>query len=170
MRLTATIRDAIVVDILSDLPDTVGEAYKHLEKTAYDVAWGLAPAVIRMVRDAGLGHYLQLSGVRVEVPNRYRVSSAPSEVVLDAAVDQRVLDAAEEYRRVYYEREKLKTELEANLGACSTLKVFKDRFPALAKYAEKYEVAGVAEVKNLPASTSLMDALRAAGLPQEAAQ
>ncbi len=76
-----------------------------------------------------------------------------------------LMKACADNRAQAQSRDKIKAELEANFASIRTVKQFQERFPELVKYLPPSQQP----VANLPATTALIDTLRAAGLPAEAA-
>lgn len=167
MKFTNDIRLRIVSAILADIP--VIDHADAMRKRALAVAREAAPEAVRKMLAGPNAHWVNLESVHCDcmsfrVPAADYQSARDLSAILKADAD---FDAAHKAHDAQRDRlASLKGSLRANLASCSSRKAFVERFPDLAKYAP----AENAPPANLPATTSLIDALRAAGLPTEAEQ
>lgn len=164
MRFTNDIRRQIVSAVLADIPKINYKA----KMTARAVEIGVAAmpnAAQALWKKSETRQYVRTQShyiccISVRVPG-----------LLDWDDKKRIEDDAEfqqhhtAYEKQRDERDSLKDALTANLASCSSSKQFIERYPELAKYAPKED----APAANLPATKSLVTALKAAGLQLEAA-
>ena len=165
MRMTVAIKDSIESSIMRDLPPGPEKDKDKIIKLVQDDAIMRLPELVRKVWEhEALREFITLQTVwsvrgnlSISVPAsrvtlRSEILSKPVQDALDAAGDAQV--AHLEYRR------ELRNTIRRHVDSCSTVNVFCTRFPELAKYAPKEATAA----KNLPATTELVDNLKAAGL------
>lgn len=165
MKFTNDIRARIVSAILADIP--VIDHADAMRKRALAVAREAAPDAVRKMLDGPNAHWVNLESVYCDCMS-FRVPAADYNAARDLSAALKAdadFDAAHKAHDAQREQiAGLRFSLKANLASCSSRKAFVERFPDLAKYAP----AESAPPANLPATTSLMDNLKAAGLPVEA--
>lgn len=170
--LTKTLREQIVRSILADIP--FDDGVQAARDAALDAALALLPPKVRAVWDDPdiRGYivtrviYTHGSGIGVNTPvNEHTFWGRDGRDDRMArlfgrdgatAFEQAALDVQK--RRE--DRDAVKTRLTAAVASVRTVKAFREAYPDLAKYAP----AEVEKVANLPATTDLMDTLKAAGL------
>jgi hypothetical protein len=174
MRLTQTNRWQIVNAIKADVPNISDRHIKDLqdlmEKRVRAIAIEQLPEKVRAIyNDPALREYVNTEyvysccvgyllpsiaqdGLSRTHPLRQAIEADPDFAAAHTAYD-RAKDMARDIHNT----------LVANLNTCKTVKSFVERFPELAKYAPKEN----APVQTLPATTALMDSLKAAGLSVE---
>ena len=177
MNLTKKLRDQIVHSIMADMPFDDGA--QAARDAALDAAVALLPPKVRAVWDdpnirgfvATRSVYTPEGVFGVDAPinehtfwgngnRRERMVRVFGEDGADA-FDQ----AARDVQQRQGDRTLLKSRLNAALASVRTVKAFCEAYPDLAKYAP----AEPEKVANLPATTDLMDTLKAAGLKLEEA-
>lgn len=163
-RLTTQIRNRIVSAVLADTPDTIAEDANKLQAEIEEWAWSQLPAPC----PEPLRPYIHLASVYM----------AEGEMYIQLPFG-RVFGWDEQRQRVREEfgaklkaigaranaRRALTDKLKASLNGCRTVKQLEERFPELAAYLPEPDTAA-----QLPATTDLMDSLRAAGWPEGRAQ
>lgn len=161
-RLNKYERDSIRRAVMSDVPEVDYASQMQSRGQAVAVE-ALPPEIRRIWANGKLRGYVKsfriyLDCMSITVPGAdddglsNRIKSDPELVRL-----HELHDAQRETRQ------QLDRKLRYGFASISTTKQFAERFPELVKYlpAENQPVA------NLPASTDVMDALKAAGLPTE---
>lgn len=174
MRLTSTIRHQIVQAIEADVPNISNRCIKDLrekmEKRALAVAIEQLPEKVRAIyNDPNLRNYvnreyLYSCCVGYHLPSIIHNEGSrthPLRMVIQE--DAEFVSAHDAYDKARATARDLRNTLVANLNTCKTIKGFVDRFPELAKYAPRESQP----IVNLPATTALMDSLKAAGLSIE---
>ena len=171
MKLNSRIRERIVDAVLADLPQRDFKA--EAEAIVLPAVLERVPSPVqRAWKDNASRPYVRTAScstncgaLSAHVPH-YRGylygNEAKDAMGLEAWAALQALCG--EHRKYRDERKALKARLAANLSACTTRKAFIERFPELAKYAPNEAAAPVA---NLPATTELIDSLKAAGLKIE---
>lgn len=163
-KLTNEMRNKIRYSVEAALPSPTADA---MRKRAITVALALLPPTVRAVYDnVETRPFVNVTSfwldcMTLAVPattdsdDRSAVHKAlGSDAELTAL--HNAYDAARDLRSAAIQ------ELRNGLIGCSTIKQFVERFPDLAQYAP----ADIENPSNLPATTAVMDALKAAGLPQ----
>lgn len=171
--LTKTMREQIVRSILADIP--FDDGVQAARDAALDAALALLPPKVRAVWDdpdirgyiATRVIYTHGSGIGVNTPvneDTYYWGSdgRDSRMVrlFGEAGATAFEQAAMEVQKRREERDAVTNRLTAAVASVRTVKAFREAYPDLAKYAP----AEVEKVANLPATTDLMDTLKAAGL------
>lgn len=163
-RLTTQIRNRIVSAVLADTPDTIAEDATKLQAEIEEWAWSQLPAPC----PEPLRPYIQISNLYmddgkmyVHVPYNRAFDWAEQRARIRAEFGDRLKDIGTRYDA----RSALRDKLVASLAGCHTAKQLKERFPELAVYLPEPDTAA-----QLPATTDLMDSLRAAGWPEGRAQ
>ena len=161
MRLTNEIRDRIIRHIMQDVP--VIDYESQIRARAVQIGVEAMPPTVRKVYDDPKArHFIRVSQFYIDcmtlsIPGLDRCDS---EVVARVRNDERLNELHKLHDDQRDARIALGKQLKANVYSCSTRKQFVDSYPDLAKYAPEL----TASVPNLPASTALVDALKAAGL------
>ncbi len=168
MKLSKYMKEAIVRKIIADIP--MRDFQAEAEALVLPAAMARLPASVSavvnnpetsaFVKRARLG--TNCGALYVQIPTREQYLDTADKI---GAVGQQTWEAMQalcgEHRAAKEERERLRRTLEANFSRITTRKQFVERFPDLAKYAPAEDVV----TANLPATTDLIDALKAAGLP-----
>jgi len=174
MRLTSTIRHQIVRAIEADVPNIsdryIKDLQEKMERRARAVAIEQLPEDVRAIyKDPDLRSYVNHEYVYsccigYSLPSIiYNEGSRTNPLRLVIQEDAEFVAAHDAYDKARATARDLHNTLVANLNTCKTVKGFVDRFPELAKYAPKESQP----IVNLPATTALMDSLKAAGLSVE---
>jgi hypothetical protein len=175
MNLTKKLRDQIVHSIMADMPFDDGA--QAARDAALDAAVALLPPKVRAVWDDPNIRGFVATRVVYADANNLSVSTPVNEETFwgNTGRKDRMArlfgeDGAEVFEQTakaiaqkYEDRDALKSRLNAALASVRTVKAFREAYPDLAKYAP----AEVEKVANLPATTDLMDTLKAAGLKLE---
>lgn len=150
--------ESIARAVLSDTPqeDFDGQMRKRVLVLAVEA---MPPKVRAVYNDTSARHFIRsatvnFGGVSVACPGAGQYEDN-SRIKADDEL-QRLFAAHQKQREA---RRQLAEKLTANIRGCTTQKVFHERFPDLAKY---WPVAAE-PVGNLPATTQLIDSLKAAG-------
>lgn len=161
----------IIASILGSIPrtDFIGQA-KDLARQAIERS--LPEKVRKFYRDEETRGYVKLGTYRLEMPSNQFMAPSLSDwmnwlelkrmiSIEDASKIEELLSLN---TKQLNEIETLKSKMHANFSEIRTLKSFQQRFPELVSFLP----ARFREVQNLPASTQLMESLKAAGLTIEA--
>lgn len=171
MRLTAELRAQIVRAIMDDMPalsTNLLKSYRDtMDKRAREVAREQLPEKVRAIYDdVDLRSYINSEYVNIccagySLPTLAR--GWDGRQVLSAAIaTDPAFDAAHTaYDKLRDDAQRIQNQLALNVAIPRTVKAFIEMFPDLAKYAPEEPTPATA---NLPATTALMDSLRAAGL------
>jgi hypothetical protein len=163
MKLTKIDREAFVKAVMQDVPRI--DYQEQIRALVQNDAISQLPEPVRKIAKTKHltefleAHYFYLNGSRcvggisVRGPQG---SYKPSEETQQEAI--RLHDLYEAQRD---KRNQLEQQLEAAIGACTTLKVAKERLPEFEKYLPQ-DRDGTGNI-NLPTTTHLVDALSAAG-------
>ena len=162
MRMTVAIKDDIQSSIMRDLPpapekDTVSQLVLN------DAIMRLPEPVRKIWSDEATREFVTTQSVwsstgNVAVTVPASRSQLKGQILSEKAVE--ALNAVGEAIVAHNNhRRELNKTIRKHLDSCSTVNVFCTRFPELAKYAPKE-----APTPNLPATTALVDNLKAAGL------
>lgn len=162
MKLTQYDRKCIVASILADIPEI--DHADTMRKRALAVAKQAAPETVRKLLDGPTAHWVNKETVYCDCMS-FRVPApdynAARELSAALKADPEFSAAHKAHDDQRDQRVNLRRELEANVGLFTTRKRFIERFPDLAKYAPDDS----SSPSTLPATTSLVDHLRAAGMP-----
>lgn len=163
-KLTSQVRHHVLCAVLADTPNTTPEDAKKLQDEIEEWAWSQLPAPC----PEPLRPYIQLTNVWMD-EGRMHVSLPFNRGFVWEDQRKRVREAfgdrLKEIGTRYDARCALEAKLKASLNGCHTVKQLKERFPELAVYLPEPDTA-----VQLPATTELMDSLRAAGWPEGRAQ
>ena len=176
MNMTNDLRRRIIDAIKADMPTFGSQKRKDLldslEKRAREIAVAALPDDVRAIyKDPDLRGYVNHEYVYAQscgyslpsVNNNDYLTKNPLAV---AILEDPTFNATYETYQHLLETEKdIEREINAHLATCKTLRAFTTRFPALAKYAPTD--GSRTPTANLPATTALMDSLKAAGLSVE---
>lgn len=176
MNMTNDLRRQIIDAIKADMPTFGSQKRKDLldslEKRAREIATAALPEDVRAIyrdpdlRDYVNHEYVYAHGCGYSLPsvsnNDYLKRSPLAVAILE---DPTFNATYETYQHLLQTEEDIKRELRTHLATCKTLRAFTTRFPALAKYAPAD--TSRKPTANLPATTALMDSLKAAGLSVE---
>jgi hypothetical protein len=177
MNLTKKLRDQIVHSIMADMPFDDGA--QAARDAALDAAVALLPPKVRAVWDdpdirgfvVRRVVYAEAGNLSVEVPvneETFWGNTGRKDRMIrlfgEGGAEAFEL-AAKSVNQKREDRDALKSRLNAALASVRTVKAFREAYPDLAKYAP----AEPEKVANLPATTDLMDTLKAAGLKLEEA-
>lgn len=165
MRFTNDIRRQIVADVMADIPVIDYAGQMAARALAMGVA-ALPPAARKVWDDPDTRHHLQtqhhsLCCVTARIPGLLEWNDREK---IMADPEWKALHEAFEAQRETIQT--LRQQVKVNVALCNSRKAFVERFPDLAKYAPTDASAAVA---NLPATTNLIEGLRAAGLKLEPA-
>lgn len=169
--LNKTMRREIVSSVMADLPKLEGE--QAIRDMVLKAAVERLPPKVRAVwDDPKLRGFIGTStvydggiGVAIPVHDREFWDAGNRRVHTLGEEGAAAFSAAvKEYRGRAEERSAVRERLEQALSAVRTVKQFREAYPELAKYAPD----DAAPVRNLPATTDLMEKLKAAGLKPEA--
>ena len=163
MRLTIHSKNHTIQNILEALPKV--DNTNAMRQRAMEVAVARLPEAVReMYLDPATAEYINTEYVNTccvgynlpssRTANYHDLSNAIKNDEAWAA-----LHSAHDNAKAA--RSNMKRELDASFRSITTDKQFKDRFPDLVKYLP---ISAAEVVTNLPATTSLMDYLKAAGL------
>jgi hypothetical protein len=163
-RLTNALKRTIIDAVLEDLPKT--DFSETARKRALELAVAhLPPEAQRIWKDGARRGLLKTSSLYVWGKDDRGVVVSVSLPGFETYHDEIKKDpqfaaacaAVQEQKKTFDE---LKLKLKGQLNACPNVKTFCERFPDLACYVPESE----AEPVNLPATTDLIDNLKAAGL------
>lgn len=162
-RMTKTQIDEIAERILARTPDPSRDIEAKAQREVADIAWAACPPGIQALRgDSESLRYLQAVTYAYGLGHRVNLGEmAPVAVWHNEDVKAGAQRAWAPVVEAQADRAKLDHKIRTQLASCSTLKQFRERFPELAEFAPEPGV-----VANLPATTDLMDSLKAAGFPQ----
>jgi hypothetical protein len=166
--LTKREKERLVNRIMADIPHV--EDGSKIRQRALEIASSRLPQKVKVVwDDPKLIGYVCMHGTYL---NSYGQISAPmddnwpwNERERRAYGDEGLAELEQlvhAYKKEKSEREDIKSRLEIEISPVRTHKQFRERFPDLVKYLPEVE-----EVKNLPATTDLMNVLKAAGLRED---
>lgn len=167
-RLLNRERDAIVSQIMADIPviDYVAPMRKRAVAIGVEI---MPPAVKRVYEDRATSHFIiggthHLDCMSLYVPGYSDAYDSPGKFKLKTDPEiQRLHKLHDEQTKA---RETLRRDLSRHLYSVSTDKEFRERFPDLAKYCPE-GLTPKPVIANLPATTALIDSLKAAGLPMQ---
>jgi hypothetical protein len=166
MKLTQDIRRRMVDSIMADIPFV--DHARTMEKRAMAIAVAALPEPVRRLWNGPHKSFVSTGSVHFCCCSYYLPNAGTYD---DRKALGRVIEADSEWSATHAAheaqndaRKAVRLQVRANIEACSTRKQFIDRFPALEKYAPSL---GASLVVNLPATTTLIDSLVAAGLPVE---
>lgn len=169
--LNKTMRREIVSSVMADLPKLEGE--QAIRDMVLKAAVERLPPKVRAVwDDPKLRGFIETStiyeaGIGVAIPvhgDDFWAATRRAVHCLGEEGAAAFSAAVKEYRGRAEERSAVRERLEQALSAVRTVKQFREAYPELAKYAPD----DVTPVRNLPATTDLMEKLKAAGLKPEA--
>lgn len=171
MKLSKYMKEAIVRKIIADIPERNFQA--EAEALVLPAALSRLPAKVKAAwEDSNTAAFVQTArlgtncgALKVLIPARSSYLDTAEKIEAIGAETWAAFQAlCAEYRAERWERHRLCATLEANFSRITTRKQFVERFPEL----EKYAPAEPEVLANLPATTDLMDTLKAAGLPVSA--
>ena len=171
MRLTVELRAQIVKDIMDDMPALDPKHLKDyrdtMDKRAREIARDQLPEKVRAIYDdVNLRPYVHTNYVSIccvgyQLPTLARGYDS-SRALMKAIETDPVFDTAHKaYDKLRDDTQRIRSDLAINIAVPKTVKAFVEMFPDLAKYAPEEPTPATA---NLPATTALMDSLKAAGL------
>ncbi len=176
MNMTNDLRRRIKTAIMADIP-AIGlkksmDLSSAAEKRAREIAVAALPDDVRAIyKDADLRGYINHEYVYTGMFG-YSLPAAKADEHNNPKHLARALDAdpvfaaaRDAYKDIVDASRDIEREINAHLATCKTLRAFTTRFPALAKYAPADGPR--TPTANLPATTALMDSLKAAGLSVE---
>lgn len=162
MRMTVAIKDDIQTSIMRDLPPAP-DKQPAMDAVLLDAVTRLPEAIRKLWVNEETRNYVttqtvwsSTGNIAVTVPASR--DQLRTEILSQAAIDK-LNEAGEAIVNHNNHRRDLNKKIRKYLDSCSTVNVFCTRFPELAKYAPKE-----APTPNLPATTELVDNLKAAGL------
>jgi hypothetical protein len=171
MRLTVELRAQIVKDVMADMPllsTNLLKSYREtMDKRAREVAREKLPEKVRAVyddkdlRDYISGSYVSVCCVGYQLPTLSRGYDSNRALAKAIETDPVFLEAHTAYDKLRDDMQRIQNQLVLNVAIPRTVKAFVEMFPDLAKYAPEEPTPVTA---NLPATTALMDSLKAAGL------
>ena len=171
MRLTVELREKIVRDIMADMPALSPNLLKDyrdtMDKRAREIARDQLPAKVRAIYDdPDLRPYINTEYVGIccvgyQLPTVPRGYANTRALIQDTETDPAFDTAHKAYDKLREDIQRIQSQLAFNVAIPKTVKAFVEMFPDLAKYAPQEPTPATA---NLPATTQLMDSLRAAGL------
>jgi hypothetical protein len=171
MRLTVELRAQIVKDIMADMPALSPSLLKDyrdtMDKRAREIAVDDLPEKVKAIyNDPTLRPYINTEYVSVccvgyNLPTLARGYDS-TRALMKAIETDPAFDAAHKaYDKLRDDTQRIRSQLALNVAIPRTVKAFVEMFPDLAKYAPEEPTPATA---NLPATTALMDSLKAAGL------
>ena len=171
MKLTMQIKNQIVAAVMADVPD------RDWHKEAKDlilpvVVAKLPPPVRRVYDDNALAPYIKHMTIRprsnvgltVSIPSAEGNYTTDILQYLDMATVAKFEALGEAMRKARQSRMTMQGELLRSFKMVNTFKQFEEAFPQLKKYLPTVE----RPVRNLPATTDLMDRLKEIGWPKQA--
>ena len=176
MNMTNDLRRRIKNAIMTDMP-TIGskktmDLSNAAEKRAREIAVEALPEDVRAIyNDADLRGYVNHEYVYTDLFGYLLPAmknddyNTKSPLVATINADPVFAAARDTYKGIVDASRDIEREINAHLATCKTLRAFTTRFPALAKYAPTD--GSRTPTANLPATTALMDSLKAAGLSVE---
>ena len=176
MNMTNDLRRRIKNAIMTDMP-TIGskktmDLSNAAEKRAREIAVEALPDDVRAIyKDPDLRGYINHEYFYVDMFGYVLPAmknddyNTKSPLVATINADPVFAAARGAYKDIVDASRDIEREINAHLATCKTLKAFTTRFPALAKYAPADTSRN--PTANLPATTALMDSLKAAGLSVE---
>jgi len=157
----------LVDRIMQDVPDKQKEYADAMKDRALAYSLEQAPEAIRKVwADKTTRPYLSMRSLWfccMSLPTM-GLDTNDSEAVEAFKNDPELQRLHKLHDEEKEKRTAIRQALITNANACTTYEVFAERFPALAKYLPVWDTPP----DNLPATTSLMDDLKAAGFKAEA--
>lgn len=171
MRLTVELRAEIVKDIMADMPALDPKHLKDyrdtMDKRAREIARDELPEKVRAIYDDKdlcsyiNTHYVSICCVGYQLPTVARGYDSTRALVKAIETDPVFAAAHTAYDKQREDTHRIRNQLALNIAIPRTVKAFVEMFPDLAKYAPEEPTPATA---NLPATTALMDSLKAAGL------
>jgi hypothetical protein len=167
MKLTKYMKECIVGRILADVPERNFQA--EAEALVMPAVLARLPKDVRKVVDnPNLANFVKTAragtncgALYVQIPAQSSYLDSAEKIDAMGAETWEAFQAlCAENRSAKEGRAALKRQLAANFASISTRKQFVERYPELATYAPEDREA----VANLPATTALIDTLKAAGL------
>ena len=167
------IKNAIIADMPTFAPSKRKDLFDAIEKRIREVAVAALPEKVRAVYDdADLREYVNYDyiymggfGYQLPAPASSELNGYNQFLKNTLSADPALTALRETYDRMVDTLKTIDRDISIHLATCKTLRAFTTRFPALAKYAP--EERPRATSANLPATTALMDSLKAAGLSVE---
>ena len=172
MRLTVELREKIVRGIMADMPALSPKLLKDyrdtMDKRAREIAREQMPEKVRALYDDPTlrqyvhHEYAYVCCVGYTLPT-FKEGEFRRDTRLGRIIEvDPVFDTAHKaYDKQREDTRNIQNQLALNVAIPRTVKAFVEMFPDLAKYAPQEPTPATA---NLPATTQLMDSLRAAGL------
>lgn len=162
MRMTVAIRDDIQSSILRDLP-AAPDPQPAKDAVLLDAVTRLPEAIRKLWVNEETRNFITTQTVWSSTGNiAVTVPASRDQLrteILSQSAAEKLDEAGAAIVKHRDERKELAKKIRKYLDSCSTVNVFCTRFPELAKYAPKE-----APTLNLPATTELIDNLKAAGL------
>ena len=168
MKLTKYMKEAIVRKIIADIPERNFQA--EAEALVLPAVMARLPAKVKAAfNDPATAAFIKTApagtncgALYVQIPAQSSYLDTTEKMEALGAETWAALQAlCGEHRAAKEERQRLSITLAANFARITSRKQFVERFPDLAKYAPEED----APAANLPATTALIDTLKAAGLP-----
>jgi len=171
MRLTVELRAQIVRDVMADMPALSPSLLKDyrdtMDKRAREIARDELPEKVRAIyddKDLCLyinNHYVSVCCVGYQLPTLARGYDSTRALMKAIETDPAFNAAHTAYDKLRDDMQRIQSQLALNVAIPRTVKAFIEMFPDLTKYAPEEPTPATA---NLPATTALMDSLKAAGL------
>ena len=159
MRLTNAMRQTIRTNVSQDLT-SVADVRGQMQARAIEIAADKLPRLVRQVwNDPKLRGFVHTVWTHDGISTAYYLPAA-EQTDFKLLEDPTYAALAEQLDALQSLNKLALASLDAALGSVTTVEQLVDRYPDLVKYLPAPEQA----VANLPATTELMDKLRAAGL------
>lgn len=164
-RLTNSHRYLIRRDVMADIPCPSYDAV-HAAVKAVCLA-NLPPAIVRALKDPALAPHIACGTHHFDCISSPTPGWARNDEVIEKLLeaDETVKAAHAAYDEALAAYQQIDRDLRNNLRVIKTVAEFEKQFPELLRYLPK----DAPTVANLPTTTALMDALKAAGLKVETA-
>ena len=161
MKLTKAIRENIVTLIMADVP--VIDYDSQVRDAIVSKAKEMTPKVILdLATKEATAKWFGTQTVYIQNIGYIAVLGPEEDSSFYNALKEHVKPLVEKHHKQLTERSNIKVNLEVTLSTCNTDKELIERFPEFAKYLPKE-----GNTLNLPATTAVMDSLKAAGWPNK---
>lgn len=160
MRLTNTIREAYIRQVLADVP-TVDYTEK-IRDTAMRVAIKQLPEAVRKIWEGPDRKYLQMkyisiSGISMSVPGH------PEQGRDSVSCDKEIEKLVDEKNKAFSKLNELRQKLRGIVYGCTTTKALAEALPEFVKYLPRDTPA---PSRSLPVTTGVVSAFKEAGWPK----
>jgi len=160
MRLTNTIREAYIRQVLADIPAV--DYTEKIRDTAMRVAIKQLPEAVRKIWEGPDRKYLQMkyisiTGISMSVPGH------PEQGRDSVSCDKEIEKLVDEKTKALLKVGNLRTKLSAVAYGCTTTKALAEALPEFAEYLPKDTPA---PTRSLPVVTGVVSSFREAGWPK----